>query len=130
MTPGEFAESIVAAFARSDAESYFRHFHPEATFLFHDLSVRLESRAAYEELWSRWVAEDGFAVRSCTSNEQRVQDFGDAAVFTHRVHTVRLVGGETEELFERETIVLQRDGDTWTCVHEHLSPDPDHRSGA
>lgn len=126
MTPGEFADSLVAAFASSDAERYFAHFHPEATFLFHDVPGRLESRPAYEAMWQEWVAEAGFEVRACTSSAQRVQEYGELAVFSHDVHTLRVVDGAQEELFERETIVLARTGDSWTCVHEHLSPDPAH----
>ncbi|MGH3365983.1 MAG: nuclear transport factor 2 family protein [Nocardioidaceae bacterium] len=124
MTPLVFAESLVAAFAASDASAYFAHFHPRATFLFHDTRQRLESRAEYEALWADWERTDGFRVLACESTEQRVQDYGELAVFTHTVRTRRVVAGEEEELFERETIVLSRDGDRWTCVHEHLSPDP------
>jgi ketosteroid isomerase-like protein len=29
-----------------------------------------------------------------------------------------------QTLTERETIVFRRDGDRWTAVHEHLSPQP------
>jgi len=38
--------------------------------------------------------------------------------------------GAEDEVFERETIVLQRDADTWTCIHEHLSPDPARTANA
>lgn len=124
MTPAEFADSLVAAFAASDAERYFSHFHPDATFLFHDTPRRLESRAAYEALWTEWELQADFRVLSCRSSDPRVQEHGDLAVFTHDVHTVRRIQGLEDEVFERETIVLLRDGDTWTCVHEHLSPDP------
>jgi ketosteroid isomerase-like protein len=65
-------------------------------------------------------------VLACQSTDQHVQQHGDLAVFTHTVRTRRLVADVEEELHERETIVLLRDGDTWTCVHEHLSPDPAH----
>ncbi len=124
MTPLEFTESLVAAFAASDPERYFAHFHPDATFLFHDTAGRIESRAAYEAIWAGWEREAGFRVLACTSSAQRIQEYDDVAVFSHDVHTVREVDGEREEVFERETIVLRRDADTWTCIHEHLSPDP------
>ena len=124
MTPLEFAESLVAAFATSDADRYFAHFHPDATFLFHDTAGRIESRASYEAMWAEWERDAGFRVLSCTSTAQRVQEYADVAVFTHDVHTVRLLDGTEDEVFERETIVLLREGDAWTCVHEHLSPDP------
>lgn len=125
MTPLEFASSLVAAFASSDSDRYFAHFSAEATFLFYDTAGRIESRADYEAMWAGWEREAGFRVLGCTSTAQRVQEYGDLAVFTHQVHTVRLLNDTEEEVFERETIVLRRDSDTWICVHEHLSPDPD-----
>ena len=124
MTPLEFADSLVAAFRASDAASYFDHFDPEATFLFHDTPGRIESRAAYEQMWAEWERDAGFRVLECESSNQRVQEYGDLAVFTHDVRTLRLVDGAEDEVLERETIVLRRAGDTWTCVHEHLSPTP------
>jgi ketosteroid isomerase-like protein len=127
MTPLEFADSLVAAFAASDVDRYFAHFDAEATFLFHDTPGRLETRADYEAMWAEWEREAGFRVLSCESTARRVQEYADLAVFTHDVHTVRLIEGVEDEVFERETIVLRRDGDTWTCVHEHLSPDPVHQ---
>ncbi len=126
MTAREFADSLVTAFAKGDTAGYFAHFHPDATFLFHDVPERMESRAAYEKLWAAWVEEAGLRIRACTSSNARIQQHGDLAVFSHDVHTVREVDGMTEDLRERETIVMQRDGDTWTCIHEHLSPDPTH----
>jgi len=113
-----------AAFAAGDASAYFAHFHPEATFLFHDTPGLVGSRAAYEELWAGWERDAGFRVLACESTDRHVREDGDLAVFTHSVRTRRLVDGQEEELRERETIVLRRDGDGWTCVHEHLSPDP------
>ncbi len=124
MTPAAFVESLVAAFAASDAQRYFAHFHPDATFFFHDTPGRLESRADYEALWAGWERDAGFRVLECDSLSPRLQEYADLAVFTHDVRTLRQVDGTQEEVFERETIVLRRDGDSWTCVHEHLSPDP------
>jgi ketosteroid isomerase-like protein len=124
MTPLEFADSLVAAFAASDADRYFAHFHPDATFLFHDTAGRIESRSAYEAMWAEWEREAGFRVLACTSTARHVQEYDGLAVFTHDVHTLRLLDGAEDEVFERETIVLRRDADTWTCIHEHLSPDP------
>ena len=126
MTPLEFVDSLVAAFASSDSDRYFAHFDPEATFLFYDTAHRIESRADYHAMWAEWEREAGFRVLACTSTAQRVHEYGDLAVFTHHVHTVRLLNDTEDEVFERETIVLRRDGDTWICVHEHLSPEPDN----
>lgn len=75
-------------------------------------------------MWSQWEREAGFNVLACTSTAQRVQEYGDLAVFTHRVHTLRVKDDTEDEVFERETIVLRREGDNWTCIHEHLSPEP------
>ncbi|NUR07059.1 MAG: SnoaL-like domain-containing protein [Nocardioidaceae bacterium] len=130
MTPDAFAESLVAAFAASDAAAYFAHFHPDATFLFHDTPGLVASRADYEALWGGWERDDGFRVLACESTDRRVQEHGDLAVFTHAVRTRRVVAGTEEVLHERETIVLRRDGGSWTCVHEHLSPDPGYPPGA
>ena len=96
MTPSAFAESLVAAFAASDASAYFAHFHPEATFLFHDTPGLVASRAAYEALWAEWEREAGFRVLACESTDQVVQEYDDLAVFTHSVHTKRLVDGVTD----------------------------------
>jgi ketosteroid isomerase-like protein len=124
MSPSSFAESLVAAFAASDAAAYFAHFDPDATFLFHDTPGLVGSRADYEALWAEWERDAGFRVLACESTDRHVQQHGDLAVFTHTVRTRRLVDNTEEELHERETIVLRREGDTWTCMHEHLSPDP------
>jgi ketosteroid isomerase-like protein len=124
MSPSSFAESLVAAFAASDAAAYFEHFHPDATFLFHDTPGLVGSRADYEALWAEWERDAGFRVLACESTDRHVQQHGDLAVFTHSVRTRRLVDNTEEELHERETIVLRREGDTWTCMHEHLSRDP------
>jgi ketosteroid isomerase-like protein len=84
----------------------------------------LASRAAYEAEFAQWE-RDGFRVLECISRDQRVQIAGDAAVFTHRVSTRALSGGEEVVTDERETIVFQRDPDgRWLAIHEHLSPTP------
>jgi uncharacterized protein (TIGR02246 family) len=120
------ADALVDAFARSDADAYFGCFAPDATFVFHTTDHRLESRREYEQLWARWVAEDDFRVLSCTSSAARVQVLGDAAVFSHDVHTVVASTSGQEESVERETIVFVRAGNGWTAVHEHLSAAPAH----
>lgn len=124
MTPSSFAQSLVTAFTASDSAAYFRHFHADASFLFHDTPGLVRSRADYEAMWAQWERDDGFRVLACESTDQDVREHGDLAVFTHTVRTRRLVAGEEEELHERETIVLSRDGAGWICVHEHLSPAP------
>ena len=124
MTPLDHVESLVAAFRASDSTAYFAHFARDATFLFHDTPGRIENREAYEQIWAGWEREAGFRVLLCESSNRHLQEYGDLAVFTHDVRTVRLVDGIEDEVAERETIVLRRIGETWTCVHEHLSPDP------
>jgi ketosteroid isomerase-like protein len=115
---------IVDAFGRHDPEAYFALFDPDATFLFYTTPHRLENRAAYEREWATWERELGFRVRSSASTDQRVQLFGDTAVFTHSVRTV-ISTNEGESTFdERETIVFDRRDEGWIAVHEHLSPAP------
>lgn len=117
------AGRLVAAFASHDTTAYFASFAPDATFVFHTHEVPLGNRAAYHELWTAWE-RDGFRVLSCSSSEQQVQVLGvDAAVFSHRVHTVLRTGDAQESVDERETIVFRRQADgEWLAVHEHLSP--------
>ncbi len=119
-------DALVDAVRRTDGPAYFACFHQDATFVFPDRDARLETRAAYEQLWAGWVA-GGWSVLDCTSTDRRVQLLGDAAVFTHRVRTVVATGegSGSEVLDERETIVLARDAHgTLLAVHEHLSPAP------
>jgi ketosteroid isomerase-like protein len=118
------AARMCAAFGHNDKAAYFELFAPEATFLFYDVDHVLDSRAAYEELWARWESEEGFRVRSCTSEGGRVQMIGDVAIFTHNVSTCIESRSETVILAERETIVFRAAGDSWIAVHEHLSPAP------
>lgn len=118
------AEAIVAAFGRDDPKSYFALFDPAATFIFHTTPGRLESRAAYAAEWAKWAREDGFHVRACSSADQRVQLFGDLAVFTHSVRTELSTKQGDSSVRERETIVFERRDGKWIAVHEHLSPDP------
>jgi ketosteroid isomerase-like protein len=124
------AASVVAAFGSGDLDAYFASFTEDATFIFHGTDRVVTSRAGYRAEWAEWERAEGFRVLECTPSEQRVQDLGDVAVFTHRVRTrVWSVGAEAE-LHERETIVFQRDGHGhWVAVHEHLSPDPAASAG-
>lgn len=116
------ADVLVEAFARHDRDAYFAAFAPEATFLFHNLDRRLESRAAYEAEWALWEARDGFRVTGCRSTERRVQLLGDVAIFTHAVETELSLAGKPVKSRERETIVFARNPEgRWLAVHEHLS---------
>lgn len=115
------AQKLVAAFAGHDTEQYFQAFAPDATFVFHNVPGRLDSRAAYRALWNNWEA-DGFRVLSCESSEQHVQCMGDVAIFMHSVSTRVRFGTQETHSQERETIVFKRDGSNgWLAVHEHLS---------
>jgi ketosteroid isomerase-like protein len=118
------ADAIIAAFGSHRSATYFDGFAAEATFIFYTTPERLESRAAYENLWAQWETEDGFRVHSCLSTNRRVQVYGTVGIFSHDVETRLELGGELSTLFERETIVFAfRDG-RWLAVHEHLSPKP------
>lgn len=121
------ADAIIAAFGSHDTQRYFAGFAPEASFLFHNVDRRLDSRADYEQLWAQWEAE-GFRVQGCRSSDQALTRVGDdVVVFTHRVRTT--IAGELDEQRERETIVLRRGADgRWLAVHEHLSIDPEEAS--
>jgi ketosteroid isomerase-like protein len=114
-------DQIVADFANHRRDAYFTGFALDATFLFPAAPHRLESRAAYEQLWDDWEGEHGFRVWSCVSSNRRIQLFEEMAVFSHDVDTVLELDGATETLAERETIVLEYRGGAWFCVHEHLS---------
>lgn len=116
------ADAIIDDFGHHRREAYFAGFAPEATFMFHTVPERLETRAAYEELWRDWEQTNGFRVRGCTSANRRLQVFGTVAVFSHDVTTVLESDGARETQHERETIVLENRGGRWLGVHEHLSP--------
>lgn len=117
------ASTVVEAFGATDTPTYFASFTEDATFVFHGEDRRLDSRAAYEELWAGWLA-DGWRVTECLSSNPRVQILGEAAIFTHDVRTTTTTGGVSDTSHERETIVFHRVGDAVKAVHEHLSPAP------
>jgi hypothetical protein len=120
----DVASELVHSFGAGDVASYFSYFDPSASFIFYTTPGRLESRAAYEAEWRTWERDSSFRVLSCESANQRVQMFGDVAIFSHDVSTVVSTTAGEESMSERETIVFQRSSDGWTAVHEHLSPNP------
>ena len=116
------ADHLVEVFGQHDADAYFACFAEDATFVFYNHPVRLESRAAWEALWHEWEAE-GFRVLGCRSTGRLVQMLSDGtAVFSHSVETEATIAGETSISHERETIVFNRVDGHWLAVHEHLSP--------
>lgn len=119
------ADSIVAAFGRHDTRAYFSRFAPEATFVFHTAARRLENLDEYRQEWASWEREIGFRVLSCVSFDQRVQLFGDIAIFTHALRSEISTKEAAFTVHERETIVFQRRDGKWVAVHEHLSPQPE-----
>ncbi len=118
------ASAIVEAFAATDGDRYFATFAPDATFVFHTEAERLPDRAAYERIWSRWLA-NGWRVVSCTSSDQHVQTFPGGAVFSHSVATEVQTGDGADAYRERETIVFRSDAAGLVAIHEHLSPMPE-----
>ncbi len=115
--------AIVSAFGDGRLDDYFGGFHPDCSFVFYTSEHRLNTVAEYRALWDRWIAEDGFEVRSCRTRDTYVQVWGDAAVVTHAVETRVHTRTSEDVLLERETIVLVRQADgRWLAVHEHLSP--------
>jgi ketosteroid isomerase-like protein len=118
------AARIVDDFGHHRTSEYFAGFAPDATFVFHTHTERLNSRAEYESLWATWESDDGFRVHGCRSSNQRVQMLGDsAAVFTHSVESDIEFGGDVSTVRERETIVFEHLDGRWMAVHEHLSPE-------
>ena len=113
-------DRIIDDFAHHRRDAYFAGFAPDATFLFHNVDHRLESREAYEKLWADWENE-GFQVLSCSSTNRRIQLFGSIAVFSHDVETKAKLAGVAETSRERETIVLGFTDGVWLGIHEHLS---------
>jgi uncharacterized protein (TIGR02246 family) len=114
--------AIVSAYSDGRLDDYFARFHPDCSFVFYTSDRRLDSVADYRALWDRWVLEEGFQVRSCTSRDARVQVWGNAAVVTHAVETRIKTRSSEEVLQEQETIVFVRQADgRWLAVHEHLS---------
>ena len=119
------AAALVASFAGGDLDAYFGHFARDAVFVFNTTPGVLGSVDAYRDEWAGWERDAGFRVLSCVSSEQRVQQMGPVAVFTHRVRTRVATHDGEEDLRERETIVFQlKEDGRWIAVHEHLSPDP------
>lgn len=119
------ASALIAAFEANDRDGYFSFFTPQARFIFHAVPFVMESRAAYEAEYDRWVREDGFKVLECKTMDQHVDLFGDMAVFTHKTFTrARSKAGESA-FYERETIIFIRENGRWMAVHEHLSLLPD-----
>jgi ketosteroid isomerase-like protein len=116
------AEALVADFGAGHVDAYFERLAEDATFVFHTAPERLNSRAAYRELWTRWEAEDGFRVLGCTSSDQRVQLLAqDVAVLSHDVATRIATNAGEDDMHERESIVFARRDGAWLVVHEHLS---------
>lgn len=119
------AAGLVEAFGSGRLDEYFGCFAEDASFIFHTTDRVLHSVVEYREEWATWQRDDNFRVLACRSSDQRVQLVGDAAVFTHRVHTVTSTRAGKAETDERETIVFARQPDgRWLGVHEHLSPEP------
>ncbi|GAA3704989.1 nuclear transport factor 2 family protein [Zhihengliuella alba] len=118
------AAGLVDAFAATDTERYFAFFAEDASFVFHTEPERLDSRAAYQELWQSWL-RSGWHVAACESTRQHIQTFPGGAVLSHDVATSVSTGDGDESYRERETIVFAYDGERLLAVHEHLSPRPD-----
>ncbi len=118
-------DTIIENFGHHRRDAYFAGFAADATFLFHTMPNRLDSRAAYEQVWDSWESDNGFQVHSATSTNRRIQVFGDGAghtaIFSHDVLTELTLDGMRETVAECETIVLERRDGVWLCVHEHLS---------
>jgi hypothetical protein len=119
------AAHLVSCFADHDFEGYFSCFDENAVFIFHTTPNVLVSKSEYKNEWQKWEKEWGFKVKSCTSANQRVQMFGEVAVFSHEVATTVGTNDGQNSFKERETIVFNLISNRWVAVHEHLSPMPE-----
>jgi ketosteroid isomerase-like protein len=118
------AAHLVSRFAAHDFEGYFSCFDLNAVFIFHTSPNVLVSKAEYQKEWQKWENEWGFKVKSCSSTNQRVQMFGELAIFSHDVATTLGTNDGQNSFKERETIVFNFVANKWVAVHEHLSPMP------
>lgn len=115
------ADAVVDAFRANDGDAYFAAFAPDASFVFHPESARIDTRAAYLALWSSWI-DAGWRVLDCTSHDALVQSAPGLGVFSHTVRTRVDNGDGTESSYtERESIVFRVSGDHLLAIHEHLS---------
>ena len=119
------AAHLVSRFAAHDFDGYFSCFDEKAVFIFHTSPNVLVSKSEYKNEWQKWEKEWGFKVKSCTSANQKVQMFGEVAVFSHEVATTVGTNDGQNSFKERETIVLILISNRWVAVHEHLSPMPE-----
>ena len=125
MTPLAFAESLVAAFGGQRRRGLLRALPPRR-----HLPVPRHPGPHRVAGGVRGDVGGVGARRRLPGARVRVDEPARAGVRRHRRSSpttctpVRLIEGAEDEVFERETIVLRREGDAWTCVHEHLSPDP------
>lgn len=116
-------DRLMEAFSSGDEQGYFECFHPDSTFFLHGQDP-IGSREVYRAAVRSWKDEHGFQVLSSSSRDADISVFGDTAVLTHRVTTIQRWDGEEATLYERESIVFQRQPDgAWLAIHEHLSSD-------
>ncbi|WP_427869608.1 YybH family protein [Leucobacter luti] len=125
------ADAIIEAFAATDTAAYFAGFAPDASFIFHPEPARLDSRAAYEQLWAGWLAS-GWKVTACSSTDRLVQVFPGGAVFSHTVATSIDSADGPDSYVERESIIFRVDdaGSGLVAIHEHLSTVPAEEAAA
>lgn len=118
------AAHLVERFAAHDRDGYFACFAPTASFIFHTHPEILPSRAAYRTLWREWEKTAKFKVLSCRSSDASATMLADGVgLFTHKVETRVSFDGAEQTVFERESILFQKDEvGRWLAVHEHLSP--------
>lgn len=116
------AARMVDAFARLDADEYFRFISPDADFVFYNVADRMPDRATYERLWQEWKAKE--LSFTCETSEVTARLItADIAIVTQRVCTYL----DTHAIDERESLVFQRGSDDrWLVVHQHLSRAAEH----
>ena len=122
------ADDVVGAFPRHDRDAYSAALAPDASFIFHNLPERLDSRDAYLARWRRQGEEaHGLHIEGGDSSEPAVVTHGSMAVFSHRMTTRLQFDGHSETRRERETLAFGKNkSGRWLALHRHLSLDPTH----
>ncbi|KAA8732421.1 nuclear transport factor 2 family protein [Acinetobacter qingfengensis] len=117
------ANEIITAFGQHQTAQYFALFEPEAQFIFYTHHEKLNSRMAYEMLWTQWEEQHRFKILNCESLHQAITLHENIAVFTHEVRTTVQWENAINSINEAETIILKRNAQgLWRAIHEHLSP--------
>ena len=111
-------DAIDAGFRARDAAAVNRHFAPDARIA--DLAPPLRHPGPDAGALQAWM--DGWdGPIEQTTRDLRVLVSGDLAVCHGLLHTATTRGGAPAAWWARLTTVLERGGDGWRIVHDHVS---------